>query len=309
MLGFGASPLGGVFQAVAEEDGARSVEAAFQRGINFFDTSPYYGDTRSETVLGKGLARLPRDQIVVATKVGRYGNGVFDFSADRVTASVRESLARLGLTYIDLIQCHDIEFVNLDQIVNETLPAVHRLKEQGLVRHIGITGLPLKIFRYVLDRVPPGTVDTALSYCHHTLCDRSLEEDLIPYLQGKGIGVINASPLCMGLLTPQGPPEWHPAPAELQAAAKQAAAAAAELGASLPKLAVMDSARNESIATNLVGMCAEDQVHENCDAVLQALGLLHNPNAEAEAAALVKVNEALAPVMGTTWPSGLPENN
>ena len=138
--------------AVDPEDGAKAVEAAFRRGINFFDTSPYYGDTRSETVLGLGLARLPRDQIVVATKVGRYGSGIFDFSAERVTASIHESLGRLQLTYVDLIQCHDIEFVHLNQIVNETLPALAELKKKGLVRHIGITGLPLKVFRYILDR-------------------------------------------------------------------------------------------------------------------------------------------------------------
>ena len=152
VLGFGASPLGGVFSAVDPEEGTRSVVAAFQRGINFFDTSPFYGDTRSETALGRGLALLPRQEIVVATKVGRYGGEAFDFSAARVTASVEESLARLGLAYVDLIQCHDMEFVSLDQIVGETLPALAALKARGLVRHVGITGLPLKIFKYVLDR-------------------------------------------------------------------------------------------------------------------------------------------------------------
>lgn len=129
-----------------------AVAQAFRRGINLFDTSPFYGDTRSETVLGRGLAALPRDQIVVATKVGRYGGGVFDFSAARVAASVRKSLARLGLDYVDLIQTHDIEFADLDQIVGETLPALAALRAEGLVRHVGITGLPLKVFRYVLDR-------------------------------------------------------------------------------------------------------------------------------------------------------------
>ena len=139
-------------QPIDEDEGIRAVEAAFRRGINFYDTSPFYGDTRSETVLGKALKRLPRDKVVVATKVGRYGQDTFDFSAARVTDSIYESLTRIQLDYVDIIQCHDIEFGNLDQIIEETLPALAKLRENGVVRHIGITGLPLKIFTYILDR-------------------------------------------------------------------------------------------------------------------------------------------------------------
>jgi L-galactose dehydrogenase len=94
--------------------------------------------------------------------------------------------------------------------VNETLPALNALKARGLVRHVGITGLPLGVFPYVLDRAPPGSVDVVLSYCHYCLNDTSLA-GLVPYLRSKGVGVISASPLSMGLLTPQGPPSWHPA--------------------------------------------------------------------------------------------------
>ncbi|KAL4440572.1 hypothetical protein ABPG75_003573 [Micractinium tetrahymenae] len=340
VLGFGASPLGGVFQATDKEEGVAAgcraldsavvkptsaqccarlqaidegegvaaVKEAFDRGINFFDTSPFYGDTRSETVLGRGLALLPRDQIVVATKVGRYGADTFDFSAARVTASVRESLARLQLSYVDLIQCHDIEFTQLDQVVSETLPALLKLKQADLVRHIGITGLPLKIYKYVLDRVPAGTVDAALSYCHYTLNDRSLET-LLPYLQEKGVGIINASVLSMGLLTHQGPPSWHPAPEQLKAAAAEAAAAAAAKGVSLPKLAIMETVKDPAIASHLVGFCTRQQVRDNVEAVLQGLGLAPSPQAEAEAAALQEIKRILAPVQGLAWPSGLPENN
>ncbi|PSC71979.1 L-galactose dehydrogenase [Micractinium conductrix] len=308
VLGFGASPLGGVFHDIDEGEGVAAVKEAFDLGINLFDTSPFYGATKSEAVLGRGLAQLPRDQIVVATKVGRSGPTDFDFSAARITASVHESLARLGLEYVDLIQCHDIEFTHLDQIVNETLPALAELKKQGLVRHVGITGLPLKIFRCVLDRVPPGLVDTALSYCHYSLNDTSLE-GLLPYLQGKGLGVINASPLSMGLLTHQGPPEWHPAPEPLQRAAAEAAQAAAAHGADLPKLALMEAVKNTAIASTLVGICTRQQVRDNVSAVLQGLGLEASPLAEAEAAALADVKRILEPVQGMTWSSGLPENN
>lgn len=99
--------------------------------------------------------------------------------------------------------------------MNETIPALQKIKEKGKARFIGITGLPLQIFTYVLDRVPPGSVDVILSYCHYGINDLTLA-DLLPYLKSKGIGVISASPLAMGLLTENGPPEWHPASEELK---------------------------------------------------------------------------------------------
>src|SRR4030095_10441462 len=146
----------------------------------------------------------------LATKVGQYGEGEFDFSAARVTRSVDESLARLNVDYVDLIQCHDIEFVKPDQIVDETLPALHKLKKSGKVCHVGITGLPLKVFPSVIDRVAPGTVETILSVCQYEFNDTSLE-NLIPYVKRRDIGIINASPTGMGLLTERGTPDWHPA--------------------------------------------------------------------------------------------------
>lgn len=310
VLGFGASPLGSVFEEINEAEGIASVHEAFRLGINFFDTSPFYGTTKSETVLGKALKDLPRDKIIVATKVGRYGPELFDFSAERVTRSVAESLQRLQIPYIDLIQCHDIEFGSLDQIINETLPALQQLKQQGLVRFIGITGLPFKCLTYVLDRVPPGTVDVALSYCHYCLNDTALDDHLT-YLQDKQVGIISASPLSMGLLTPQGPPAWHPAPPEL----KQAAAAAADYckgqGLDIAKLALQFAVRNPSISTTLVGMARSAVVHANVQAVLQALGCdpVSTADAAAEKAALSEVERILAPVKNITWPSGKPENN
>src|ERR1043165_6321770 len=180
-LSFGASSLGAVFHDINEDDAVRTVHVAVDHGINFIDVSPYYGATKAETVLGRALKQIGRERYYLATKVGQYGEGEFDFSASRVTRSVDESLRRLNVDYIDLIQCHDIEFVKLDQIVNETLPALHKLKSTGKVRHVGITGLPLKVFRDVIDRVSPGMVETILSFCHYELNDTSLES-LVPYL-------------------------------------------------------------------------------------------------------------------------------
>lgn len=307
VLGFGASPLGGVFHDVDADEGRKAVKRAFERGINFFDTSPFYGDTRSEMALGRAIADLPRSEIVVATKVGRYGAETFDFSAERVTRSVDESLERLGLDMIDLIQCHDMEFVCLDQIVNETLPALLELKKQGKVRFVGITGLPLKIFKDVLDRAPAGSVDCVLSYCHYTMLDDTLD-GLIPYLQSKNVGIINASPLCMGLLTRRGPPSWHPAPQEVLDAARRATAAADEAGVDIADLALRYSLKNEKIATTLVGMCTRQQVEENCNSALLALGS-GSDESRTYQEVTGQVAEILGAVHNVTWRSGLPENN
>merc|ERR1711916_227064 len=90
VVGFGASPLGGVFGDVNEEEAIKTVKRALELGINFIDVSPYYGITKAETVLGKALKGIPRDSYYLATKVGRYGGDEFDFSADRVIKSVDE---------------------------------------------------------------------------------------------------------------------------------------------------------------------------------------------------------------------------
>ncbi|XP_021655603.2 L-galactose dehydrogenase [Hevea brasiliensis] len=298
-VGFGASPLGSVFGPVSEDDAVASVREAFRRGINFFDTSPYYGGTLSEKMLGKGLKALgvPRNEYVVSTKCGRYKEG-FDFSAERVTRSIDESLERLQLDYVDILQCHDIEFGSLDQIVNETIPALQKLKEAGKIRFIGITGLPLGIFTYVLDRVPSGTVDVILSYCHYSINDSTLV-DLLPYLKSKSVGIISASPLAMGLLTENGPPEWHPASPELKSACQAAAAYCKDKGKSITKLAVQYSLSNKDISTVLVGMNSVGQVEENVTAALELATFGKDQETLAEVEAI------LSPVKNQTWPSGI----
>ncbi|CAL0331451.1 unnamed protein product [Lupinus luteus] len=302
-VGFGASPLGNVFGSVSDEEAISSVRFAFQSGINFFDTSPYYGGTLSEKMLGKALKALdvPRNEYIVSTKCGRYKDEGFDFSAERVTKSIEESLQRLQLDYVDILQCHDIEFGSLDQIVNETIPALQKLKEAGKIRFIGITGLPLGIFTYVLDRVPPGTVDVILSYCHHCINDSTLE-DIIPYLKSKGVGIINASPLSMGLLTESGPPEWHPASPELKSACQAAATYCKEKGKNISKLALQYSLLNKEITSVLVGMKSVKQVEENVAAAreLAASGI--------DEEALSEVEAILKPVKNQSWPSGIQQS-
>jgi aryl-alcohol dehydrogenase-like predicted oxidoreductase len=287
VLSYGASPLGGVFGDMNEARGIRTVHTALDLGINYIDVSPYYGDTRAETVLGKALKGLPRDSYVLATKVGRFGSAEHDYSAQRVTASVDESLKRLGVDCIDVIQCHDIEFTTPEQILNETLPALRKVQEQGKVRFIGVTGLPLTNFPAVLDHTQ---LDAILSFCHYTLFDTSLT-DLIPYLEEKEVGIINASPLSMGLLTNQGPPAWHPASDKIKAACAKAAAHCRSKGADIAKLAVQFTLSNPDIATTLVGTSKSEKIESNVKWLEEPI----------DQELLTEVQEILAPIHNETW--------
>ena len=294
-LGFGASPLGSVFRPVAEEEGIRAVHMAIDVGINFIDVAPYYGLERAEEVLGRALRSVSRDRYYLATKVGRYGDNDFDFSPQRVTSSVDESLSRLNLEYIDLIQCHDIEFASVQQIVQDTLPALRRLQKAGKVRFIGITGLPLKVFRAVLERTK---VDAVLSYCRYSLNDTSLQE-LLPFLQERQVGVISASPLSMGLLTQSGAPPWHPAPPEIKTACAEAADYCNLQGVDIAQLALQFALANTQIGTVLVGTASPEHLRRNVPCLDSPL----------DKASVAEVRSILMPILNQTWPSGRMENN
>jgi aryl-alcohol dehydrogenase-like predicted oxidoreductase len=236
-----------------EETGIEAVYTAVDNGINFIDVSPYYGHLKAETVLGKALKNIARSRYYLSTKVGRYGNdgvNTWDYTARRAKESVYESMERLHVDFIDLINIHDIEFADLEQVCNETLPALTELRREGVVRHVGITNLNLRHFKYVINHVPAGTVESILSFCHNTLNDDSLT-DYLDYFESKQIGVINASPFSMGLLTERGVPDWHPAPEALKRLAVKAAAYCRAKGVSIEQLAVSYAVANPRIATTL----------------------------------------------------------
>ena len=293
-LGFGAAPLGGPYGLVTQDEATRAVRAALERGINFFDTSPWY--QASEEVLGKALVGVPRESYVLCTKLGRYPDstqpsGRFDFSATQVRQSVDESLRRLQTDQLDIVLCHDIEFAeNFSQVLDETLPALRKCVAAGKVRFVGVSGLPLAIYPKVLEST---ALDVILSYCHSSLNDDSLW-DLIPSLNEKSVGVIGASPLSMGLLSDTGPQSWHPAPETLRNACLEALAWCKANGFSLAEQALAWTLQNAPVATTLVGMSSEAQVRQN----VAAVGTLPDPEA------IKALQEILAPVHRLTWSSG-----
>lgn len=271
---------------------------AVKQGINFFDVSPYYGRTKAEAVLGRALRDLPRDSFVLGTKVGRYDTDTFDFSAERVTKSVHESMDRLNVEQLDIVQCHDIEFGDLDQIARETIPALVKLKEEGKIRAIGITGYPLEVYPYVLSCVAPKSVDLILSYCNLTLQNDRLLTMAAGLKRDYGVGIVNASPLCMGLLTDGGCPDWHPASAGIKAAASDANELCKSRGdgATLPAVAMQYAlaADSEVITSTLVGIESRARLHSN-------LKILESSPDES---LLRDVRAVFTGVQNETWTSG-----
>jgi aryl-alcohol dehydrogenase-like predicted oxidoreductase len=264
-LSFGASSLGGVFHSLKEEDGIKAVHTAVDNGINFIDVSPYYGHEKAEIVLGKALKEIDRKKYYLSTKVGRYGkDGVnyWDYSRKRVTESLYESLDRLHVDYVDIINVHDIEFADLEVVCKETLPALVELREKGLAKHVGITNLTLSHLKYVIDHVPAGTVESVLSFCHYCLNDDALA-DYFDYFESKGVGIINASPFSMGMLTERGAPDWHPAAKPLQNVCKKAADYCKSKGKSIEQLALKFSVSNPRIATTLFSTTRPEAVLKN----------------------------------------------
>ena len=270
-LGFGASSLGGVFHDIREAEGIEAVHTAVDNGINFIDVSPYYGHLKAEIVLGKALKEIPRDKYYLSTKVGRYGKdgkNYWDYSAERVTASVYESMERLNIDYIDLINVHDVEFQGdlpggLQKIVDETLPALVELRKKGVVGHVGITDLQPENLKWVIEHSEPGTVESVLSFCHYCLNDEMLL-DYLDFFEQNNIGVINASPFSMGLLSRRGAPDWHPAPEPLKEACRKATEYCEQQGYPIDKLAIQYStALNPRIATTLFSSANPKNVLKN----------------------------------------------
>lgn len=294
VIGFGTSTLGDVFGNIDFNDAIRAVHLAVDSGINFFDSSPYYGITLSETRLGEALAGR-RQRVILATKCGRYGFDDFDFLAKRVIASMDESLRRLQTDYIDLFQVHDVEFGDVRQIIDETLPALRQLQQQGKARYIGITGYPPRLLKRIAEATP---VDSILTYCHYNLLNRQMDEVLTPFTRERGIGLINASGLCMGLLTEHGPPDWHPASPEVREAGRKAAEFCRKHEADISEVALRFCLDNPYVASTLIGIASSQEVKTS-------LKLL---DGSTDREFLGQVEAILAPVFNYDWPSGRPEN-
>lgn len=296
ILGFGASSLGQEFRPVTLDEALRSVRVALDGGLNFIDTSPFYGRGMSEVLLGIALRDVPRESYTLCTKLGRYDLNHFDFSAKRVAESVDVSLHRLGTDHLDMVLCHDIEFVPMQQIVDETIPALRKIQQQGKVRFIGISGYPMKIFCFVLEQTD---LDVVLSYNQYTLQNTRFADELIPYLKTKGVGVMNAGPFSARLLTNAPLPKWLKEPESVKAAARRAAELCAKRGTDLAKLALQFSLANPDIATTIAGSANPDNIRKWVQWAAEPL----------DEQLLAEVQAIFQPVKNLGHTEGLAENN
>jgi L-galactose dehydrogenase len=298
VIGFGASSLGNEFGDIDSEQGVRAVHLAIDRGVNFFDVSPYYGRTLAEERLGTALQGR-REKVILATKVGRYGRepAECDYSAARVTASVEGSLQRLRTDHVDLLQVHDVENVaDPDQIIEETIPAMRKIQRDGKCRAVGITGLPLKILRYIAGRAD---VDAILSFCRYNLMIDDMDELLTPFCRANGIGLINAAPLHMRLLADAGPPDWHPAPEPIRAAARKVIDICRHIGVDVADVALRFCLDHSYVSTTVIGMARPAEVEQN----LATLEMKNDPDL------LRAIEQAVTPVKNQIWQQGRPEYN
>ncbi|SMQ48408.1 unnamed protein product [Zymoseptoria tritici ST99CH_3D7] len=211
------------------------VARALSFGIRAFDTSPYYGP--SESILGEALStpfvteNFPRSEFFLITKCGREGGNIWDYSPAWIRKSISRSLERLKTRYLDLVYCHDVEFVS-DFEVLTAIRELRRIRdEEGTIKYIGISGYPLSVLcrlAHLILRETGEPLDAVMSYGNFTLQNQLLASHGVKELKAAGVDVVpNASPLGMGLLRREGVPvgamgNWHPASDGLRSAVRRA---------------------------------------------------------------------------------------
>lgn len=295
ILGFGASPMGNVFDPVDESEAISTVHYALDHGVNFFDVSPFYGLTLAEERLGKAL-KGRRNQVVLASKCGRYDLTDFDFSRKRILQSIDESLQRLQTDHLDLFQLHDIEFVDKQIILEEAVPAMQEVIQSGKARFWGITGLPVRYLAQITRETNP---DTVLSWAHYNLLENEINDELVPLSEEMGFGLMNAAPLMQRILSDAKLPEWHRSPQEVKDLQMPLLELCRSYGKELSDVALHYAMQHPKIATTIVGMCELDIVKKNVAVLGQ----------DFPEELIQKIEELTGPFKNRMWFEGKEENN
>jgi L-galactose dehydrogenase len=292
VMALGGAAIGQQYGSVSVAEAADTVHAGIDAGVNLIDTTAYYRQGVSEQILGEVLQGGWRDKVLICTKAGRLDRAMFDFSPDGMEKCLDGSLSRLKVDHVDILLAHDIEFAkDYEFVFNETAAVLHKLKQKGKCRFVGMSCYPLGLLRQAIEQC---NLDVVISYCHFNLQNQQLLTDLLPVVDRHGIGILNASPLGMGLMTNQGPPPWHPAPEAIKAACRDAAKLCRDRGADISFLGMQYCFAEARIPSTITGTAKKDELDVN----LKALTTPIDP------ALLADVQKVLEPVSNQTWPGG-----
>jgi D-threo-aldose 1-dehydrogenase len=271
-LGLGTAPLAGLYKPVAESDAVAAITRAFDLGIRFFDTAPYYGSGLAERRLGLALREKPRTEFVLSTKVGRrlkpgrsawHGappfDSYFDFSYDGALRSLEGSLERLGVDRVDVALVHDPDD-HYEEAAIGAFRALRRLRDEGLVTRIGVGMNSTKLLcRFAAESRP----DCLLVAGRLTLLDRSAAEALLPLCVERGIGVIVGGVFNSGILAGGSNFDYVQAPGDVSRRVAEIDALARRSGVPMEAAAVQFPMRFPAVERVLVGCASRREVEDD----------------------------------------------
>jgi D-threo-aldose 1-dehydrogenase len=287
-LSFGGASLGNLFRAVDDRQATATLETVWDLGIRSFDTSPHYGLGLSERRIGDFLAGKTRDEFVISTKVGRLleptperahepddtwfvvpaaARRIWDYSADGIRRSLEDSLGRLGLDRVDILYLHDPEQYGVPGDIPTALDALAGLRDEGLVRAIGVGTSDVGILRAA---VANSDIDLAMVSNRYTLLDATARTELSDLCRSRGVGIVNAGVFNSGILATDNPRadahfEYGPVPAGILDTANQLASVCAVHGVKLPAAALQYSLRDDVVRTVVVGSADPAEMRENAE--------------------------------------------
>jgi L-galactose dehydrogenase len=292
LISMGGAAIGQQYGPVSQLETNDTIHAGIDAGINLIDTSAFYGEGVSERMIGEALQGGWREKLLLCTKAGRHTRERFDFTADGMRNCLEGSLQRLRVDSVDILLAHDIEFADdYERVFTETAEVLHRLKQEGKCRFVGMSCYPLTLLRQAIERCQ---LDVVISYCHFNLQNQRLLTELVPTAQKQGVGILNASPLAMGLLTNPGPPPWHPASDEVKRTCAEAANYCQKRGADISTLGMQFCYREASIPSTITGTAKRSELEKNLAVLNESL----------DEQLLREVLTQLEPVRDATWPSG-----
>ena len=291
-MSIGSAAIGQQYGPVTTAEAADCVHAAIDAGVNLVDTAAYYGVGLAESILGEVLQGGWREKVYLCTKACRLDADVFDFTPEGTRNCFEASLKRLRTDHVDILLAHDIEFADdYDYVFNETYGVLRQLKKQGKTRFIGMSCYPLGLLKQAIERCD---LDVVISYAHFNLQNTRLVSELLPTAEARGVGVLNASPLALGLLTNHGPQPWFPGQPELRTVCKQAADLCRSRGTDIALLGMQFCFAEQRIPTTLTGTAKKPELEMNLRAMSEPI----------DRQLLADVQKVLEPVKDWTWPSG-----